>query len=83
MDASSALSHSEAVLNLASWSQSVLVANTQLLISADMIENMSLHRKKVVGNGKKQTFNLFSILDFMVEHEWLLEIIIIIIDIKY
>lgn len=71
------------MLNLASWSQSVLVANTQLLISADMIENMSLHRKKVVGNGKKQTFNLFSILDFMVEHEWLLEIIIIIIDINY
>lgn len=71
------------MLNLPSWPQSVLVANTQLLISADMIENMSLHRKKVVGNGKKNPFNLFSILDFMVEQEWLLEIIIIIIDNNY
>lgn len=32
---------------------------------------------------EKKTFNLFSILDFMVEQEWLLEIIIIIIDINY
>lgn len=71
------------MLNLPSWPQSVLVANTQLLISADMIENMSPHRKKVVGNGEKKPFNLFSILDFMVEQEWLLEIIIIIIDFNY
>lgn len=71
------------MLNLPSWPQSVLVANTKLLISADMIENMSPHRKKVVGNGEKKPFNLFSILDFMVEQEWLLEILMIIIDINY